>query len=122
MIACATADVVVRALLGDEVAFVVGHFSMPKGFPFDRTESELLVGFYARIGLIQALAGIEGLGYPVLEIKPEEDAKGRALLSAVNETTLNRYAEELLIPFYEEKTGLSGETLAERASSRRKGS
>ena len=88
------------------------------GFPFDRIESEILVGFYARLGLIQALAAIEQAGHPGLEITDQKDAQGRALLSQVNQTTLERYAQELIIPYYEEKTGLDGDALAARAGLR----
>jgi phospholipid-binding lipoprotein MlaA len=88
------------------------------GFPFDRTESEILVGFYARLGLIQALAAIEDAGHPTLGIPEERDGRGRLLLSQVNETTLDRYARELLIPYYEKKIGLDGDALAKRAGLR----
>jgi hypothetical protein len=62
------------------------------GFPFTRTESEFLVGFYARVGLIDALTSIRGKGDPVLEIRDESDTQGRALAGLVNQTTLDRYA------------------------------
>jgi ABC-type transporter lipoprotein component MlaA len=89
-----------------------------EGFPFDRIESEILVGFYARVGLIEALAAIEKAGNPTLKIAEQRDARGRLLLSRVNETTLGRYAQELLIPYFEKKTGLDGDALAERAGLR----
>jgi ABC-type transporter lipoprotein component MlaA len=89
--------------------------TLQEGFPFDRTESEFLVGFYARVGLIEALAAIKAQGARTLEIKPEKDARGRVLLGRINQTTLERYANELIIPFYRERTGLDREALAAQA-------
>ena len=89
-----------------------------RGFPFTRTESELLVGFYARVGLIDALSSIQGKGDPVFEIRDETDTRGRALSGLVNQTTLDRYASELLVPYLEQQTGLAPDQLRPRASLR----
>ena len=88
------------------------------GFPFDRDESELLIGLYARFALIEALAAIEANGNAVLEIRPENDADGRAMEGVVNQTTLARYAAELIAPYYVNKTGLPPAELESRASLR----
>jgi ABC-type transporter lipoprotein component MlaA len=92
-----------------------------EGFPFTRTESEFLVGFYARVGLIDALTSIRGKGDPVIEIRDEKDTRGRALSGLVNQTTLDRYAGDLLVPYLQKKTGLSPDQLSARASLRVRG-
>ena len=75
--------------------------------PLDRTESEFLIGLSGRTTLMNTLLALERRGLPVLDVTAQQDSRRGALLAPVNESSFDRYARELAIPFYE---GQPGET------------
>lgn len=91
----------------------------PSALPFDREESEFLIGLSGRTTLINALQAIDQRGDATLEIpRNERDGERGPLLSVVNRSSLRNYADELAIPYYLGKTGntLSRDELARSAS------
>ena len=96
---------------------VVALEGTENGLPFDRTESEFLVGLAGRTTLVSTLGAIEARGAPVLT---GENGKHRGpLLEQIGRSSLRNYAEELAIPFYAERfPDIPPETLAARAGLR----
>jgi len=98
-------------------AFLIVEEGLDEGkpLPFDRTESEFLVGLSGRTTMLETLAAIEMKGGGVLEMREEPD-RG-PLLDQINQSSLRRYAEELIIPYYLSQPGqhLDPDGLAEAA-------
>ena len=102
-------------------AFIVAKNGLPKGkgLPFDRIESEFMVGFSGRGMLLNALSAIKKNGNEVLEIRKEVDGQRGLLLGVINQNNFDRYAADLVIPYYLSKEGEtfdSPEALAAAAS------
>lgn len=90
-------------------AFIMATQGFPEGVqpPFDRVESEFIVGFAGRATLAQTLATVERLGAPGLTGAVEEDDGRRGFLSdAVLRSSFRAYFEELALPYF---SALSGE-------------
>lgn len=102
--------------------FLVGQKGVPEGkkVPFDRSESEFLVGFSGRTMLASALDAIERKGNKVLDIRPEMEEGRGLLLSGINQSNFGRYGSELIIPYYlgMREHGLTGDRVAAEASLR----
>jgi ABC-type transporter lipoprotein component MlaA len=88
--------------------------------PFDRAESEFLIGFMGRTMMIDALGAIERKGAPVLQILEQSDGAHSSLLDPINQSSFRRYGDELILPFYRERVGrgVTREDLAAQASLR----
>ncbi len=93
-------------------AFLVAMEGLPEGtpLPFDRTESEFLVGFAGRVSMTTTLAALERRGVPTLEIHATDG--GGVLADEVNQGSLRRYADELVLPYFLEQTGQDGDPAA----------
>ena len=66
--------------------------------PFDRDESELLIGLATRALVIEALAAVEGRGGAVLPIEDRGGGAAGTMLESVNQSSFARYVLELLVP------------------------
>ncbi len=86
--------------------------------PLDRVESEFLIGLQGRTTLVATLEAVRERTGQELRIRARTDAGRGVLHSLLNETTLQNYADQLLLPHYEAKLRLSPDGL-ERAASLR---
>jgi ABC-type transporter lipoprotein component MlaA/pimeloyl-ACP methyl ester carboxylesterase len=66
--------------------------------PFDRVESEFLVGLSVRTSLVQALEAIALRGGGELNIPEQRKDTQGVLYAEINASSLRRYAEELAVP------------------------
>ena len=67
--------------------------------PFDRSESEFMVGFQGRTTMALSLEAIREKGGPGLETDREQvDAERGPLLAVINESSMANYADVLLVP------------------------
>lgn len=89
-------------------AFLVAQKGLGgKPLPFDRTESEFLIGLAGRNTIINTVAAIEERTGKGLTITPQRDPVRGPLLAVVNESSLESYGNQLIVPHY---TGLKGTT------------
>ena len=88
-----------------------------KGLPFDRAESEFLIGFTGRITLVNTVDAVRKKGGKVLTIETQAGDRRGPLLDVINQSSFRHYAQELIIPYYLEKRGdgVSREALAREA-------
>jgi len=85
-----------------------------RALPFDREESQFLIGFMGRTMLADLMALVEKLTGERLQIQPQPE-RG-ALMSRINQSSFERYAAELLVPHLLERHGSDRQTLTRQAS------
>ena len=96
---------------------LVAQNGIENGLPFDRIESEFLVGLAGRTTVVSTLGAIEARGAPA-HVGGNGENRG-PLLQQINESSLDRYIEQLVFPYYAERfPGTPLETLAERSGLR----
>ena len=88
-------------------AFLVVRDGVPegKGLPFDRIESEFLIGLTGRTTILNTVAAIEAKGGNPLRIESQDGDRRGPMLDIVNQSSLRHYADQLIIPYYLEKQG-----------------
>ncbi len=100
-------------------SFMVGIEGLESGkpLPFDRTESEFLVGLAARNTIINTLSAIEDRTGQGLGIKSGRPKNRGPLLEVVNRSSLARYGEELALPYLlRQRPEATREILADEAN------
>ena len=89
-----------------------------KTLPLDRTESEFLIGLQGRTMLVTMLEAIRERTGQGLRIEAQRADERGPLHYLLNESTLQNYGDQLLVPHYRAKLGVGGGEL-ERAASLR---
>lgn len=103
-------------------AFVMLQDGLPENvpLPFDRTESEFLVGFSGRVTVADTLRAVEQRGAPGLEVETPVDGRQATLLDSILRSSFLAYFEQLALPYFAQREAhrLDGEALVESASLR----
>jgi ABC-type transporter lipoprotein component MlaA len=88
--------------------------------PFDRQESEFVVGFSGRMTLADTLMAIRRRGAAGLAQVASEDGRGDALLASVLQSSFERYFYELAFPYFAERidNGADADSLVRAAGLR----
>lgn len=88
-------------------AFLLFSEGLPPGKPppFDRTESEFLVGFAGRATLTDAVATTRRLGAPGQRRAVDTEDRSDALAKAILRNSFEAYFEDLAFPYFQQLTG-----------------
>ena len=73
--------------------------------PFERSESDFLIGLSSRATTMQALSASRSRGGESLRTLPDSAADSGPFAAEVKSTTLKRYLDELAIPYFAEQAG-----------------
>jgi len=107
-------------------SFLIAALGMQQGppqdaiLPFDRTESEFLVGFAGRATLATTVTTARHLGAPGLQGEVPDDGRRDILAGSILLSSFQAYFEQLALPYFAAQgtEGLDAATLAERAGLR----
>lgn len=103
-------------------AFLLAKNGLPEyqPLPFDRRESEFLVGFAGRATLANAVAFVQRLGVAGLEGEVPEDGRRDILADSVLRSSFLAYFEQLALPYFSARSadGLDAAAMAESAGLR----
>jgi ABC-type transporter lipoprotein component MlaA/pimeloyl-ACP methyl ester carboxylesterase len=86
----------------------------PDRLPFDREESQFLIGFLGRTQLTDLMTVIEERTGQPLQV--QQQPRRGPLMSRINQSSFERYAAELLVPHLIERHTANRETLTRQAS------
>jgi len=93
-----------------------GNAAPGRPLPIDRTESEFLIGLSGHATIIEAVEAVELRGGGELDVASTKVDKQGEALAELNAGSLNNYAQELAVPYFQKTKGLPREQLVEQAS------
>jgi len=103
-------------------AFLMATEGLPQDAPppFDRIESEFLIGFAGRATLANSLAMAERLGAPGLDTEIADDGRNGVLADSILRTSFVAFFEQLALPYFAARSpaGLDAAAMAESAGLR----